>query len=365
MSKILGKPTNLASFLLSPPAEPEPIVKDILVKEGTYGMLFGTAASAKSFLLQALMVDLAMGEKFFAEGVATDMDGTDGRRITFLDFDQGEDTTMRRFWKLANWAKYSGAEEVLGEKIAHFCPPNPFDMFNGDHQAELAAHLKEHRTDVLVIDCLARTLGDADENSTATANQYFRVVKVLQEICKQDGHPLTVIVVHHQRKAQTQTQNGNAAPQAEEMRGASGWRDSLDFQWQVWKRGDVVGLSKRKERNAQNCDLKMTFRMVDREDPTSGETVAVKFIYETDADIKVMAEVVWSGLSALTGGIQAKGVGPKELFDYLRAMNVDKRPNRTQQRDALAYLQKAGRISCSEQDIRSRNPKKTVWTNGG
>lgn len=361
MSKsVLGKPHDLYGYLVAPPPYPVHLLQDLIVKEGTYGMLFGEASSAKSLIIQAIMVALASGEKFAGHFAVNG----GARNVLFADFDQGADTSLRRFAKLVNWPEWENeAKESLAEHIFHYSPISPFAMAENAHMADLVEALKENKIDVLVVDCLARTLGGEDENESRTADGYFKRVKTLQEISLMDGRPLTVVILHHSRK-QIAMQGGGKLPPHDDMRGASGWRDSLDFQIKAWKRGDVVGLNKLKERNAEVPEAKFTFRIHDKFDD-QGEPLAVKFEYEPEAELVNQMNLLWSELSLVTEGRQDKAVGIKALSELLKANFTKGIPHSTAGIKPILYgLCEIKRAQCSNPDYQARDAHKKYWNVG-
>jgi len=354
----LGKPHELYGYLVEPPPYPPHLVQDLIVKEGTYGMVSGEGSSAKSLVVQALMVSLASGEKF---GMHFTVNG-EPRRVMFVDLDQGADTSLRRFAKLVNWPGWENEDkEELAGRIFHYSPIM-FSMFEQTYVTDLQKALIENEIDVLVIDCLARTLGGEDENSSSTADAYFKLVKGLQKNAEQHGRTLTVIIIHHQRKAVIQQGGGKIPPAQDNMRGASAWRDSLDFQYHCWKKNDLVGISCLKDRNSEHSgDRKWTFRIYDREDD-AGDVVGVRFEYEPDAVEKNTGDVLWSVLSQLTEGRQDKAVGIKTLSEYLKVNMVKGCPHSTVGiKPFLFWLIEAKRAQCSNQNYRARDPHKTFW----
>ena len=358
MGSILGKPNDLYGYLIHPPEYPIHLMNDLLVKEGTYGMVFGEASSAKSLIVQAMIVAIASGEKF--AGHFSVNGGT--RNVLFLDLDQGADTSLRRFAKLVNWPSYEDDwKEGLAEHIFHYSPTKPFTVFEPAHCAELASEIKENQIDMLVIDCLARTLGGGDENATTTADQYFKAIKILQDISLRDGRPLTVLIVHHSRKAPVGNGQGAKAPLHDDMRGASGWRDSLDFQIRATKKRDLVWLTKLKERNAETPDGKWCFRIYDRMDE-HGDGIGVKFNYEPDAEIQNQAAILWSELSKITEGNKDKAIGLKALSDDLKARAVAGIPHSTGGlKPILFHLCEAKKVQCTNQEYAARDPHKRFW----
>jgi hypothetical protein len=355
---VLGAPHDVFTYLVSPPEYPDHVVQDIIVKEGTYGMIFGEASSAKSLIAQALILALASGERF--AGHFPVVGGH--RNVLFLDLDQGADTSLRRFAKLCNWDEYDEDwKEMVANRVFHFSPIMPFSLIADI--SELANQIKMNDIDVLVIDCLARTLGGMDENTTQAADAYFQRVKALQKLSLDNGRPLTVIVVHHSRKVPPQVGGGKLPPQ-DDMRGASAWRDSLDFQIRAWKRGDLVGLNKLKERNAEVPDGRYTFRIVDKFDQHM-DAVAVRFVYEPDAEIRNAGDVVWGEMRQLTEGQQDKGIKLADLSTYLKLNKVKGTPHTGSSLRAVVYmLCRAGRVQCSRQDFQARDPRKVFWTVG-
>ncbi len=352
----LGKPHDLYGFLKSPPPYPPHVIQDLIVKEGSYGMIFGEASSAKSLLMQALIVSLASGVKFAGNFPLVG----EPRKVMFLDLDQGADTSLRRFAKLVNWSGWEdGDKEDLADRIFHYSPMM-FSMFEQENLDDLVKALKENQIDVLVIDCLARTLGGMDENLTGTADAYFKQVRGLQKATQIDGRILTVIILHHQRKAAVMQSGGKLPPQ-DDMRGASGWRDSLDFQMKASKKNDLVWLTKLKERNAEVPEGKWTFRLHDRYDD-NGDGVAVRFEYDPDAAEKQAADTLWSELSIVTEGNKDLAVGIKALSEHLKTAMTKGIPHSSVGIKPLLYrLCEAKRVQCSNQDYRARDPHKKYW----
>lgn len=353
----LGKPHELYGFLKSPPPYPPHVIQELVVKEGSYGMIFGEASSAKSLLMQALIVSLASGRKFAGNFPVIG----EPRKVMFLDLDQGADTSLRRFAKLVNWAEWEDEDkEDLADRIFHYSPMM-FSMFEQENLNDLVKALKENQIDVLVIDCLARTLGGMDENLTGTADAYFKTVRGLQKAAQIDGRQLTVVILHHQRKASAMMPGGGKLPPQDDMRGASGWRDSLDFQMKAAKKNDLVWLTKLKERNAEIAGGKWVFRIYDRFDDM-GDGVAVRFEYEPDAAEKDAANVLWSELSVITEGNKDLAVGIKALSEHLKEGHVKGVAHSTAGLKPLLYrLCEEKRVQCSNQDYRARDPHKKYW----
>jgi hypothetical protein len=136
----------------------------------------------------------------------------------------------------------------------------------------------------------------------------------------------------------------------------------LDFQIRAWKKGDVVGLTKLKDRNSEVPEGKFMLRLHDRVDD-AGTPVGVRFEFEPDADVKDQSVVLLEALRRVTGGEAERGVGIKRLADVLKAEMVKGVPHSPLGiRKPLLLLCKQGEVLCSNSDAEARDPHKRFWS---
>ena len=160
-------------------------------------------------------------------------------------------------------------------------------------------------------------------------------------------------------------QGGGKLPPHDDMRGASGWRDSLDFQIRAAKKNDIVFLTKLKDRNSENPDETWQFRIKDNPD-SNGDNQSVRFVYEPGAMLKNQGDLLWSELSQITQGDRDKAVKLGHLANYLKDNKIKGLPHSTLGvRPILYHLCEVGRAQCSVQDFRAKNPHKVFWNVGG
>lgn len=218
--------------------EPDWLI-DGLFEASALALLFGDPGTGKSFIAFDLSASVATGTPFHGRDVVQGAvfiiagEGFSGLRRRFSAWEQGTGVLLNNapLYVSNGAANFLDAESALRvaeavAKLANKCPPR-----------------------LIVVDTLARSFGDGDENNTRDMNVFVRAMDEL----RRDYPDATVLVVHHCGHAE----KGRA-------RGAMALKGALDAEYKTSKTGNIVTLSNTKMKEA-DTPKPMHFELVNVE----------------------------------------------------------------------------------------------------
>ncbi|MGE6497357.1 MULTISPECIES: AAA family ATPase [Cupriavidus] len=191
---------------------------DGVMEKGTSCMLFGASGSGKSFVAIDWSCCIATG---------TDWHGHDVEPgAVFYIVGEGQKGFGRR---LAAWQQKN---DVSLQAAPLYLWQSPVPLSNPDNVKELAKQIAKVASDnepprMIVIDTLARNIGNADENS----NRDMGLLMNLLDDHLRLPFNASVVIVHH---------SGNG--DRDRLRGASGLTGAVDYEYRVDKKGDARSL---------------------------------------------------------------------------------------------------------------------------
>lgn len=205
--------------------EPQWLV-DGLLEESSLALLFGDPGCYKSFLAIDLVSSVATGFPFH--------DRETRQGSVFYIAGEGHNGLKRRFsaWEKGNGVSLEGQPLFVSERAA-----NLYDAESARAVADaidrLAAQNGTPR--LIVIDTVARSFGDGDENSTKDMNAFVAAMDNLKARYRE----ATILLVHHTGHAE----KGRA-------RGSMALKGALDAEYKVTKTGEAIRLESSKMKEA-------------------------------------------------------------------------------------------------------------------
>lgn len=179
---------------LSAQAAPRYLVKHLL-DEGAASVVYGPPNCGKTFLC----LDLGLA---VARGIAWREKRVNGGAVVYLAAEAGHGIRKR----LDAYATHHGIDP---SEVPFFVIPSAVNLTDTDDQNALVRAVKESQSPepaLIIIDTLARTLGDQDENSAQGMGLFVRAVDRLRE--ETGAH---VMIVHHSGKDTTRGARGSTA----------------------------------------------------------------------------------------------------------------------------------------------------------
>lgn len=327
-------------------SQPEPdviLVQDFMPYEGGVAILHGDGGSGKSYVAQELAVALSTGTPFLGR---FPVDGERPRHVAWIDMDQGEKTVMKRLRRrigcpdlaperdrdyapeelesdtaLGDYWRGPDALTALEEHLHMFIfDGRPFSLLSGPNYNPrektyldaFGAMLVTYNIEILVIDALVRVLGGANENDSATADEFFRRMRAFQRhVRMQTGKPLTSIVIHHDRKPGVEPDAQSAKKYR--ARGSSAWRDACELQLgaELLDRQGVVMLSVNKDRHTDDSPGNIHHAKFENAYDFEGNILSKRLVYHAgktspDVESQVLDLVKKSGRIGINpGGIES------------------------------------------------------------
>jgi len=185
-------------------------------------IVYGAPGALKSMLLADLAVCVAAGKPW--------LDPLPGQAVTafavaaaapvlWLDIDNGARRTADRFEALAR------AHGVHPSAPLHYVsmPTPPFVAGDAESVRNMAARILANGYRLVIIDNLSAIKGSVDENSDGMA----LVMASLRQLTEATG--AAIVVIHHQRKGQARTNDGQGTRDGESLRGHSSIEASIDL----------------------------------------------------------------------------------------------------------------------------------------
>jgi len=200
---------------------------DGVMEQGTSCMLFGASASGKSFVAIDWSCCIATGTDWHGQDVAPG--------AVFYIVGEGQKGFNRRLfaWEKANDVSLQTAPLYLWQS------PVPLSDLNSvkrlaDDITKAASENEPPR--MIVIDTLARNIGNSDENSNKDMGALMNLLDTYLRL----PFNASVVIVHH-------TGNGDK----DRLRGASGLTGAVDYEYRVDKKGDDRSLVCKKNKEGE------------------------------------------------------------------------------------------------------------------
>lgn len=184
--------------------EPTWIVKD-MIPLGTMIVLAGEAGAGKSYLMYALMYAVAAQQPFLGHATVP-------TRVLYFD----EENAEPDFLQYNQWA-WAAAGCTPTEQLDAQLRIEHFSLLGGWKEPMQRA-IKEHQPGLVIIDTATPALHIQDENDNAEAS---RAIQALRAIRQGAGHPITFIVLKHERQRDDQGHRRT-------IRGAKVWLGAFD-----------------------------------------------------------------------------------------------------------------------------------------
>lgn len=216
-------------------SEPDWMVEG-LFEASSLALLFGDPGSGKSFIAIDLAACIATGLPFHGREVAAG--------AVFYIAGEGHNGLRRRF---SAWEKDAGVSLNDAPLFTSKGAANFLDGDSAKRVAEAVAALaKQCPPRLIIVDTLARSFGEGDENSTKDMNAFVRAMDNLRR-----GYPdAMVLIVHHSGHGD----KGRA-------RGAMALKGALDAEYRTAISGDLITLSNTKMKEASK-PADMQFKLV-------------------------------------------------------------------------------------------------------
>lgn len=261
---------------------------DGVMEKGTSCMLFGASGSGKSFVAIDWSCCIATG---------TDWHGHDVEPgAVFYIVGEGQKGFGRR---LAAWQQKN---DVSLQTAPLYLWQSPVPLSDLDSVKKLAAQIAKVASDnepprMIVIDTLARNIGNADENSNRDMGALMNLL---------DDHlrlpfNATVVIVHH---------SGNG--DRDRLRGASGLTGAVDYEYRVDRKGDARSLvCKKNKEGEEGEDRHFLIERVPLEGNVSSAALVMLDTPKAGARVKLrpVSTTCYSVLKKMT---DAYGVVPNE-----------------------------------------------------
>ncbi|WP_413658603.1 AAA family ATPase [Paraburkholderia phenoliruptrix] len=200
---------------------------DGVMEQGTSCMLFGASGSGKSFVAIDWSCCIATGTDWHDQEVAPG--------AVFYIVGEGQKGFNRRLhaWEKANDVSLQTAPLYLLRSPVPLSDPNSVKRL-ADDITKAASENEPPR--MIVIDTLARNIGNSDENS----NKDMGLLMNLLDTHLRLPFNASVVIVHH---------SGNG--DKDRLRGASGLTGAVDYEYRVDKKGDERSLVSKKNKEGE------------------------------------------------------------------------------------------------------------------
>ncbi|WP_429509901.1 AAA family ATPase [Paraburkholderia sp. MM5482-R2] len=200
---------------------------DGVMEQGTSCMLFGASGSGKSFVAIDWSCCIATGTDWHGQDVEPG--------AVFYIVGEGQKGFGRRLtaWQMKNKVSLQTAPLYLWQ--------SPIPLSNPDSVKWLAAEIAKVASPnnpprMIVIDTLARNIGNSDENS----NRDMGLLMNLLDTHLRLPFNASVVIVHH---------SGNG--DRDRLRGASGLTGAVDYEYRVDRKGDARALVCKKNKEGE------------------------------------------------------------------------------------------------------------------
>jgi hypothetical protein len=265
---------------------------------GSLVISYGAPGALKSFLLADLAICVAAGVDFlppasFIHGNRATAIKTKQCPVIWLDFDNGKNTTHRRFRALAK-----ARDLPIDTPLFYYSMPSPWlDASDPAAMGNLAGRVKKHAAGLLIIDNLSLIKGSSDINSA----DMVRVMSQWRQLVEETG--VTCVPMHHQRKS-----NSTAARSGETLSGHNSIEASLDLALLIEREefSDTVTVRSTKTRGEEVLPFSGIFTF---EKDLAGNLETARFYGVSSEDTKsntaIRREIL---IAAATGGLNKKSL---------------------------------------------------------
>jgi len=227
-----------------------------LLAPGEMSVWWGAPKCGKSFLLLRLAFGLALGRGMWGREPARPV------RVLYCAA-EGEGGLGARLLALHRKMGDPGDAFCLIAQRVQIGPPS-------EHLVDLIAAAKLHRAEVVIVDTLARTFGEGDENHPSQMGAFIAALDRLREEGSTPGQPaLHEVVIHHGSKAE-----GQKTP-----RGSGALLGAADLVVKVKKGTPSVALVELAKDDAEGAELTFCLRPIELP-PISGCEAQVTCVAE-------------------------------------------------------------------------------------
>lgn len=196
----VGAQDGLLSAILELPEEPDFLVEDLIPYEGNV-LISAQMKAGKTTLGLNLAKSLLTGEKFLGAKTVQQIAG----RVGFMNYE----VSARQF---GQWAVKHGIDPQRLYTVNRRGERNPLSY--EDSRAELAAQLKAHHVEVLIIDPFLKAFSGADENSASEVDAWLSDMEAFAV----EAAIRNLVLIAHAGKTGETTRGSSAL---------EGWPDSI------------------------------------------------------------------------------------------------------------------------------------------
>jgi hypothetical protein len=285
-----------ARHLLSQP-EPIPWLIDGMIERGSLSTLFGASGSGKSFLAIDWACCISTGSEW--QGKATE------RGAVFYIAGEGHAGIRRR---LKAWEIHTSISLQDAPLFVSSCPAALMDASNAQAVANAVDELVivHDNPSLIVIDTLARNLGNGEENSNADIGLFINNIDVLLRA----RFGATVLIVHH-----------TGWTEKDRARGASAMRAAMDSEYRLDHVEDMRTLVCTKAKESEKLSsMSFTLEQIvldgwaDADGELMTSAVLVPSAGMPKSKLKALAGANRIALDALTHALAADGEPPSEAL---------------------------------------------------
>jgi RecA-family ATPase len=196
----VGAQDGLLSAILELPEEPDFLVEDLVPYEGNV-LISAQMKAGKTTLGLNLAKSLLTGEKFLGAKTVQRVAG----RVGFMNYE----VSARQF---GQWAVKHGIDPQRLYTVNRRGQRNPLSY--EDSRAELAAELKAHQVEVLIIDPFLKAFSGADDNSASEVDAWLSDIEAFAF----EAGIRNIVLIAHAGKTGETTRGSSAL---------EGWPDSI------------------------------------------------------------------------------------------------------------------------------------------
>ena len=248
------KPLSLAdAYTLRPPA---PWIVEGLFRSASLNLVFGPPGSLKSLLLLDLCACVAAGRPWLEPESSGHVEAFKVRQgpTAYIDFDNGEETSLNRLEAVGRAHKLSSAPIFLTSMATPWLDLTnqggpPYNPNRVSHADQLADWIAAIGGTLVVLDNLGTISGTADENS----NEMVQVMAALRKVA--NSTKAAIVVIHHPTKADNSIERGHG-----------GIKAALDLALSVKREQDTVTVECTKARHAEPDPFAARFDYLSRLD---------------------------------------------------------------------------------------------------
>lgn len=205
---------------------PTPLIDDT-INRGNTVVVSGNPGSGKSYLVLDWLACLTTGKPWQSRDTHLEPEHS----VLYIAA-EGQSTIDRR---LEAWE--AGYKTDIPDQFTIY--PDAPNLMSPGAVNQTADMVKQLNADVVVIDTLARTMFDGDENSAQDMSTFVRHVETIRRAMGDDG---TLIIVHHNAKA------GG-------MRGSTALLGACDVAYNVMNDGGLITVSVEKRKDGPDNGL--------------------------------------------------------------------------------------------------------------